>query len=79
MKMQPDLDEAKVRRVFRALPDAAPTEAALLAQDDELFNQVAKGNLSATEREQLYKKHKEAQGNLPGLGAGGLFDIPPPG
>jgi predicted RNA methylase len=76
LKVTPDLDEGKIRRVFRALPDASPTEAAMLAQDDELFNQVAKGNFSATEREQLYKNHKEAQGNLPGIGGGGLFDQP---
>ena len=73
-KITPFLDEGKLRRVLRALPDATATEAAMLAQDDELFNQVAKGNLSATEREQLYKNHKEAQGQLPGMGEGGLFD-----
>ena len=36
-KITPFLDEGKLRRVLRALPDATATEAAMLAQDDELF------------------------------------------
>jgi hypothetical protein len=72
-----DVDEAKARKVLRALPDAAPSEVAMLAQDDELFNQVGKGNLSARERGHLYRKHRDAQGNLLGMGEGGLFDVQP--
>jgi hypothetical protein len=68
------LDEGRVWQVFRALPGSSPLDAALMAQDDELFNRVAKGNLTASENEQLYKKHLDPQGSLPGLGGGGLFD-----
>jgi hypothetical protein len=72
-----DVDEAKARKVLRALPDAAPSEVAMLAQDNELFNQLGKGNLSAQERGHLYRKHRDAQGSLLGMGEGGLFDVQP--
>lgn len=62
MKMVPGINEDKVRTVFRALPNASPQEAVLMAQDDELFNAVAKGNLSALEKEHLYRKYRESQG-----------------
>jgi hypothetical protein len=74
MRAVDGLDEGRVWRVYRALPGSSPLDAAILAQDDELFTRVAKGNLTASEKEQLYRKHLDPQGSLPGLGGGGLFD-----
>jgi hypothetical protein len=76
--VHPDIDVDKAMAVLRAFPEGqlTPDYVALLV-DDELFSQVARGNLSATEREQLYKKHREPQGQLPGIGMGGLFDVEP--
>ncbi len=47
---------------------------AVLARHEALFNQVARGNLSASERAQLYRSHQEFQAALPGLGSG-FFNI----
>ena len=68
------LDRDAVRTVLLILPDASDAEAALLAENEHLFTQVARGNLAASERMQLYRKYREFQAALPGLGSG-LFNL----
>ncbi|MDI6752786.1 MAG: strawberry notch C-terminal domain-containing protein [Thermodesulfobacteriota bacterium] len=72
-----DIDEDRARTVLRALPDASPTEAAIMAQDEELFSIVGRGSLSEAERRFIAEKLRQLQPGLPGLGGGGIFDIPP--
>lgn len=68
----PETDREKAAAVLHALPEADNFQVAAMAADPELFSQAARGNLSATEREQLFKKATDAgqQMGLPGLGTG---------
>ncbi|MBM4273675.1 MAG: hypothetical protein FJ134_04315 [Deltaproteobacteria bacterium] len=82
-KQFPDIDPDKALAVLRAFPEGQiePAQVNILAGDPELFSQVSRGNLSAQEREQLYKKATDLgqQQTLEGLGpGGGLFDQKPP-
>jgi hypothetical protein len=73
----PDVDPEKAAQILRAQPGLSHQDVALLSRlSPEEVNQVARGNLSATEREQLFKKATDLgqQQALPGLGKGGLFD-----
>jgi hypothetical protein len=72
----PDLDPERVSQVLRAQPQAVNQDIAVLSRlNPEEINQVIRGNLSATEREQLFRKATDLgqQKGLPGLGRGGLF------
>lgn len=78
-KQFPDIDPDRAMTVLRAFPQGQidPVQVNILASDPELFSQVSRGNLSAQEREQLYKKAMDLgqQPTLEGLGpGGGLFD-----
>jgi hypothetical protein len=78
-KYFPDIDPEKAMTVLRAFPEGQiePFQVNILVSDPELFSQVARGNLSAQEHEQLAKRISEGQqGTLPGVGEapGGLFD-----
>lgn len=73
----PNLDREKAAVVLRALPDFDNPQIAALSADPELFNQVARGNLSATERQQLAKKASgQAQLTLESAGPKKLFSFP---
>jgi hypothetical protein len=65
----PDLDREKAATVIRAFPGASNGHIAAMSADPEMFNQVAKGNLAASERLQLLKKATDsiAQQGLPGM------------
>ena len=75
----PDIDREKAATVLRAFPDAANNHIAAMSADPEMFNQVAQGNLAASEKAQLLKKATDAgaQQGLPGMEgeAGKLFKV----
>ena len=80
-KYFPDIDPDKAMTVLRAFPEGQiePFQVDILVSDPELFDKVARGNLSAQEKEQLAKSISEGkQGTLPGLdeGGGDLFTPP---
>lgn len=73
----PDVDPEKAGQILRSQPDLPHHDVALLSRlSPEEINQVARGNLSATEREQLFRKATDLgqQQSLLGLGKGGLFE-----
>jgi hypothetical protein len=65
----PTIDREKAAQVLRALPQAEDGQVANLAADPEMFAQVARGNLSASEKAQLLKRASDAAGQpgLPGM------------
>ena len=69
----PDIDRDRAATVIRALPNAEDHQVAAMSADPAMFNQVAKGNLKASEKAQLLKKATDAgaQQGLPGMGVGG--------
>jgi hypothetical protein len=72
----PGIDRDRAAVVIRALPNAEDGQIANMSADPEMFNQVAKGNLSASAKAQLLKNSSDAsqQGSLLGEGPqGGLF------
>ena len=75
----PDIDREKAATVLRAFPDAGNNHIAAMSADPEMFSQVARGNLAASERLQLLRKATDAgaQQGLPGMegGAGKLFKV----
>lgn len=78
----PGIDREKAATVIRALPNAEDGQIANMAADPEMFAQVARGNLKASEKAQLLKKATDAgaQIGLPGMSdAGGLFGTEPSG
>ena len=70
------MDRAKAAQVLKALPAADHPQVVAMVDNPELFSQVARGNLSATERTQLLNKANDIaeQKTFPGMGGGGLFD-----
>jgi hypothetical protein len=77
----PDIDRERAATVLRAFPKAENFQIAAMSADQEMFDQVARGNLSAEEQRQLLEKAavQGQQGTLPGLGGtpGGLFNQEP--
>jgi hypothetical protein len=77
----PDIDRERAATVLRAFPKAENFQIAAMSADQEMFDQVARGNLSAEEQRQLLEKAavQGQQGTLPGLGGmpGDLFDQEP--
>lgn len=69
-RIHPDIDIDKASQILRAWPEATPTEVAQLVADQDLFNKVMQGNLSAAEAKQLAKERS---------GQRGLFEGPMPG
>jgi hypothetical protein len=66
----PDIDRDKASTVLRALPDAENGQVANLAEDPELFRQVAQGGMTAAEQKRILD-----QAALPGEQKG-LFGEP---
>jgi preprotein translocase subunit Sss1 len=56
----PALDREKAATVLRALPEAENHQVAAMSADPEMFSQVARGNLAASERAQLLRKATDA-------------------
>ena len=76
----PGADRDRVAQVIRALPNAEDGQVVNMAADPEMFAQVARGNLKASEKAQLLKKASDAgaQGDLFGGGERGgdtLFKV----
>ena len=65
----PALDREKAATVLRAFPDADSRHVAAMSEDPEMFSQVARGNLAASEKAQLLKRATDAgaQQGLPGM------------
>lgn len=65
----PDIDREKAAQVIRAFPNAEDGQIVNMVIDPEMFSQVARGNLAASEKAQLLKKATDAgaQQGLPGM------------
>jgi hypothetical protein len=68
----PGIDREKASTVLRAFPKAENNHIAAMSTDPEMFDQVARGNLAASEKAQLLKQVTDAgaQQGLPGMGGG---------
>ena len=60
----PGIDREKAATVLRALPNAEDGQIVNMAADPEMFVQVARGNLAASEKAQLLKKATDAGAQL---------------
>ena len=71
----PDIDRDKAATVLRALPEAENHHVAAMSADPEMFARVARGNLAASERAQLFKRATDlgTQMGLPGMRGDTLF------